>query len=94
MEQDQRAIEKINNVEQRMNDKIVYIQEGVQRIEKSVELIRAKLDKDYLTKEEFALSMTIRDKQMSLLQKIVYSTIGLVLSTVLVALLSLVIGKL
>ena len=58
-------------------------------LQKQVDRIEGKLDKDYVTQDELKL----RDERISLLQKIVYGVVGLILTTVALGIVNLVITR-
>ena len=61
----------------------------LKHVKESVDDIKDKLDKDYVTQKDLKL----RDERISLLQKIVYGIVGLVLTGVALTVLNLVLGN-
>lgn len=61
----------------------------IKNLQKQVDRIETKLDKDYVTQDELKL----RDERISLLQKIVYGIVSLILTGVFLALINLVVKK-
>ena len=75
------------------NVQIAVIAEKIDNIESVVADIKKKLEVSYVTKEEFLAKMTIVEGKYDPIQKIVYGMVTLILTSVVGALLMLVIRK-
>ena len=73
--------------------------ENIKRVDRTLEEMNKKLETQFVTKTEFAPLLKrveeelVEKKEFAPIQKIVYGLVGLVLTTVFIALLSVVITK-